>query len=69
MDTYSLQGNFALRHSLDSLAVTHFVKVDPSTTLIAKEIRYCVIAIATAFTIVGVTRALVPLLRPSPDTT
>lgn len=62
MDTYVVQGNFALRHSLDSLAVTHTLKADHSLLAIARELRFCVVSIAAAWAVIGVSRSLLDYL-------
>lgn len=48
-----------------TLNVRHLIEVSPETTTLFREIRYCVIALAAAYSIVSIVKTLDFRTKPS----
>jgi hypothetical protein len=56
----------AVRHALTctTLTIQHSLDISPSTLLLAKELRYCVITVVLGFTAVTIFRSVLEHRRP-----
>jgi hypothetical protein len=62
-----LSSDVAVRHLLrfNELHIRHSLDVSPSVTTIAREIRYCVIAVVLGWTTISVVKGILSFRRQS----